>query len=245
MPRGRLRTLSALARVDALSVRRDPLLRWLAAYPLLLGGLVRWGWPVLADALRSRYGLDPEVYRPLVGGFLLSSLPMLAGLVVGFLLLDQRDDRTLEAILVSPPGVGAYLAGRLALPMAVGALLTLAVLPLSGFGMGPGALVLAAAAAAPLAPFYSLLLGAFAANKVQGFAVSKASGLLLAMPVAAFLVREPWQWLFGVFPVYWPAKLWWMLEAGGEGVPAVVAAGLSVQAAAVAWLWRRFRARRT
>jgi fluoroquinolone transport system permease protein len=238
------RRLPALVSLDARNILRDPLLRWMILFPFALGLLMRLGAPVLDEALPARSGAGLAPWHPLAMAFVLLSIPMLSGMVIGFLLLDQRDDRTLAALQVTPISPGVYLAYRLALPMALSLLLSLVVPPITGLPL-PGAAGLAAAAllAAPLAPFYALLLGALAANKVQGFALTKAAGVLLAAPAAAWFVEEPWQWLFGAVPLYWPAKFYWMAhaEAAGTAMAACFLGGAAVQGAAVWALLARFR----
>lgn len=238
------RAIRVLGGIDAKNIGRDPLLRWMILFPLLLAVLVRWGIPPLEEFLSARYAFSLAPYHPLLMSFVLTAMPMLSGMVIGFLLLDQRDDRTLSALQVTPLALNGYLAYRLGLPMAMSLVSTLAVLPVTGYAdLGFLSLLLAALAAAPVAPFYALSLGAFAGNKVQGFALTKAMGVLLAIPVAAWFVREPWQWVFGLVPLYWPAKVYWMLDAGSGkgGVALLLAAGLLYQAAVVAGLLRRFR----
>lgn len=240
------KAVRVLVGIDARSIARDSLLRWMVLFPLLLAVLVRWGAPLLAQVLRERFAFALEPYYPLLMSFVLSAMPMLSGMIIGFLLLDQRDDRTLSALQVTPLTLGGYLAYRLGLPMAMSLASTLAFLPLTGLMvMSFPFLILAALAAAPLAPFYALTLGAFAQNKVQGFALTKATGVLLVAPAAAWFVHEPWQWAFGLVPLYWPSKVYWLLEAGAGGgrTALVLAAGLVYQACVVAWLLRRFTSR--
>ncbi len=233
--------LRALGPIDAKSVVRDPLLRWIAFYPLLPALMIRWGAPWLAVRLQEQYGFDLVPYYPLLVSFVLLLTPMLAGMVIGFLLLDQRDDRTLSALQVTPLSLNGYLLYRVSLPVALSFLVTLAVVPLAGIvAVGTGTLLLSALASAPLAPFYALTLGAFAENKVQGFALTKAMGILLIPPVMAYFVPPPWQYAFGLDPVYWPAKLFWMLQAGETGYPAVLFAGLAWQGILLVVLLRVF-----
>lgn len=242
------RAIRALGGIDAKSIGRDPLLRWMILFPLLLAVLVRWGMPLLDEFLSARYAFDLAPYHPLLMSFVLTAMPMLSGMVIGFLLLDQRDDRTLSAIQVTPLALNGYLVYRLSLPMALSLASTLVLLPMTGYAdLGFLSLGLAALAAAPVAPFYALSLGAFAGNKVQGFALTKAMGVLLAIPVAAWFAREPWQWAFGLVPLYWPAKAYWMLEAGSGrgGVALLVVAGCLYQAVIVAGLFRWYRSRVT
>jgi len=65
------------------------------------------------------------------------------------------------------------------------------------------------------APIFALLLASLANNKVQGFAVMKGLGIFMLAPFAAWFIAEPWQWLLGVFPTYWPVKAFWTMLDGG------------------------------
>jgi fluoroquinolone transport system permease protein len=44
--------------------------------------------------------------------FLVVVMPALVGMVIGFLLLDQRDDQTLAALQVTPLTLNGYLIYR-------------------------------------------------------------------------------------------------------------------------------------
>jgi fluoroquinolone transport system permease protein len=236
-----VQAVRALGPIDARSVVRDPLLRWMVFYPLLMAALIRWGVPVLEARLRTQYGFSLAPYYVLLMSFALLMSPMLTGMIIGFLLLDQRDDQTLTALRVTPLSLNGYLVYRLSLPMAISLIVTFIVFPLAGLlKVGFATLLLAGLSAAPLAPFYALLLAGFAENKVQGFALIKALGVLMVPPVMAYFVPAPWQWAFGVDPLYWPAKLLWMLFSGERGVWAYFSAGLLYQGLLLLFLLRRF-----
>ena len=92
-----------------------------------------------------------------------------------------------------------------------------------------------------MAPLYALFVAAFAANKVQGFALLKAVGVLTWPPVLAWFVTSDWQLAFGLDPLYWPLKLFWMLEDGEPGAWLCFLAGMAYQSLLVAILLRRFK----
>jgi fluoroquinolone transport system permease protein len=140
-------------------------------------------------------------------------VPNLIGFVTGFLLLDQRDDRTLVALQVTPLSLNGYLAYRLTMPVLLSLFLTLLVLPLSGLvSLSFPLLFLVALSAAPMAPIFALALAALSQNKVQGFALMKVSGIVLLPPLAAYFIQSPWQLLLGLVPTYWPAKTLWAAQ---------------------------------
>ena len=225
-----------------MSIRRDPLLRWMVVVPILIALPARWGLPTLTVRIGELTRADLIVYYPMIMSYALLILaPLMSGMVVGFLLLDQRDDRTLMALQISPLPLNSYLAYRLAGPMLVSAAVTLVALPLAGVGQtGLVSLLIASLAAAPLAPIVALALGAFAANKVQGFALTKLSGVFLIAPLLAYLVPPEWQLAFGIVPTYWPARVYWMLSAGEPGFWMYLLAGMAYQVLLLVLLLRRF-----
>jgi fluoroquinolone transport system permease protein len=176
----------------------------------------------------------------------MSFLPLVAagmtGTVVGFLLLDQRDDQTLTALLVTPLTLRDYLQYRLGGLMLLTAVFGAAMVPLAGLtDTTTLQVVVCAVTAAPLAPLYALFLGTFAANKVQGFALAKAVGVVMVPCIVAYFVTGPWQSAFGLVPHYWALKVFWLFDDGASG-PALVHAviGLLWQAVLLTVLGRRF-----
>lgn len=236
-----LSVLRALGPIDAANVRRDPLLRWMLVLPLTFALLFRWVAALLEPWLATRFGIELALYYPLLGGAIVLLTPMLFGCIVGFLLLDQKDDRTLTALRVTPLTANGYLAYRIAIPMALSVVMTPLVLELGGFtSAGLGARILAGIAAAPLAPAFALLLAAFARNKVQGFALMKAAGVVNWPPILAWFVTSSWQLAFGLCPTYWPVKVYWELEAGSPVAWIYLLVDLVSLSLLVVWLARRF-----
>jgi fluoroquinolone transport system permease protein len=235
-----------LAGVDALQVRRDPLLRWVVAIPLLIAMAARGVLPPLLARLEARVNLPlTTYYDPIMGVALLLLVPMLVGMVTGFLLLDQRDDRTIAAIQVTPLPLRTYVAFRLAAPMALSVVMTLLALPVAGVGApGPFPLLVVTLAASSAAPLYAMVLAAFAANKVQGFALIKVVGALTTLPAFALFVDGPGKLLLGIVPTWWPTRLYWAFTGADTGSAWLFATGSVIYAGVlVVALWRRFMRR--
>ncbi|MFZ0547980.1 MAG: hypothetical protein WAM60_21220 [Candidatus Promineifilaceae bacterium] len=243
----RLSVLKGLGPIDARSIGRDALLRWVILLPLFIAVMVRWFLPILLGRAEAILNFDlMPYYRPLMAYVLLLLVPDLVGFVTGFLLLDQRDDRTLYALQVTPLSLNGYLVYRLAMPVLLSFLLSLVVLPLSGLVPLNGALlVIAAVSAAPMAPIFALALAALSQNKVQGFALMKVSGIVLLPPLAAYFIHSDWQLLLGLVPTYWPAKtIWAALDWVNGGSPGpmwfYLLVGLAYQLFCLLLLARRF-----
>jgi len=234
--------LRALGTVDARSIARDSLLRWMVVLAPAIGLFFRFGVPRIDGTLERELGFDLTPYFPLLMSFLPLIAAGMAGTVAGFLLLDQRDDQTLTAILVTPLRLGGYLRYRLTGVILLSAALGAIMVPLAGLSDTTLLqLVVSAVVAAPLAPIYALFLGTFAANKVQGFALAKAIGVVFVPCVAAYFVAGPWQSAFGILPHYWPLKVFWLFDEGATAAAMGHALlGLVWQGMVLAMLVRRF-----
>lgn len=240
---GALRRAQRLGMLELRGILRDPLLRALLVLPLIVGVAARLVLPLVLRRIGASLGLDLAGYYPLVmGSALLLIAPTTYGTLVGFVLLDQRDDRTLLALRVTPLSLRGYLLLRLTAPMLISFAMTPAALAVAGLLQLPlPELLLATAATTPLAPVCALALVAFAENKVQGFALVKGASVLSSAPLAALWVPWPWQWAFGVLPTYWPVRLYAALLAGAPEAWLYAGVALGLDALLIRLLLRRFQ----
>ena len=234
--------VNSLGPIDARNIFRDSSLKWMFFLPVLLALVLRWGIPPLSAWLLRAYAFDLVEYYPvLLAYFFIVTCPMTYGMVIGFLLIDEKDDRTLTALQVTPLSLRAYLAYRIAVPTALSILLMFVIFPLADLKyLSPGDVFWAAVAAAPLAPLFALFLASIAQNKVQGFALMKLSGMVLLLPVFAYFVGSNWEYVFGLIPTYWPMKVYWMLDARAPAAGWFVLAAVLIQGGWTALLVRRF-----
>ncbi len=235
------RAFRALGPVDAKSVWRDPLIKWLVLLPVMMAVAVRLVVPLATEQLALRAGLDIRPYYPVINGALLLYMPQFVGSLLGLMLLDQRDDQTLTALQVTPLSLNGYFVYRISLPIIMSFLLTLAAVPIAAVEpTSATTLVVSALCAAPIAPVLALFTATVAQNKVQGFAVLKASGVLLVPGLIAYFVAPPLQWVLGVAPTFWPVKTYWLLQAGDVAAWPVLAIGLAYETLLVGVLLHLF-----
>jgi len=233
--------VGALGRIDLGNVRRDPMLMWLTAFALTIALAVRWGVPPLTEMLQGRFDFDLTPYYPLLLSFVAGATPGMVGAVIGFLLLDQKDDGTIIALQVTPLTHRGYLLYRALTPILLSFALTLLALPLTGLMTAGGVdLVLISATSAPMAPLFAFFVASFAANKVQGFAIMKGSGVLSWPALFAWFLPMPWQLTMGFVPHYWILKTVWAAESGEAGAWLYATAALAFQALLMLVLLRRF-----
>ena len=222
-----------LLRTDFANLRRDPMLVAAGVAPLLVAGLVQFGFDPLATAVAGFVELD----RPLVVGGALLLAPLLVGFVVGFLLVEEHEEHILDAVAVTPLGTSGFLKHRLALPAVVGAGASAVLGSVVGV-LTVWAVVSVAVLGGATASLVTMAMAAIAGDRVQALAVSKLTGFLLVAAVAFQLVDGWWRvplgvlpatWLVdaAVSPTVWPPLLW----------------GVVTHAAAGVMLWRRLQRR--
>lgn len=218
------RQLAALLRRDVRGIYRDRFLVSMAAYTL-----------VIAVAMRVLIRVIPvpriELYA---APFVILIACSLIGLVFGFGLIEERETKTwllLRVVPIDPATLTTYWVGTVS-----GFCLLLSLLSAWIYGLAPanpGAFLVFTAITALGAPIVMLLLGALAANKIQGLAVGKiisGSSLLL---VGIFALPGRWQFTLMWYPWYWIYLGLLRAYAGSEQ-----AASLAVTwPAAPAWLY--------
>jgi fluoroquinolone transport system permease protein len=234
--------LRSLGPIDARSAHRDAMLRWLLFFTPCIGLGFRFAIPLVATFTESRFGFDLVPYYPLIMSFIGIAVPGMVGTVIGFLLLDQRDDDTLTALLVTPMSIGDYLRYRMVVPVVIGIPLTIVMFPLAGLtDVSAVQVITSSISAALIAPMYALFIASFAPNKVQGFALCKGMGVLAIPVLVAYFMPWPWQDIAGFVPTYWPLKVFWLFDDGAPGTAVGYAAvGCVYQALLLALLAARY-----
>ena len=175
--------LAAFGRNDIRGTYRDPLLVMIVAAPIIwtLGVVVLT--PLFTEMLAERYESDLVPYYPLVlTAFLLLTSIVIAGGLGAFLVLDEVDAGTLTALRVTPVPLSTFFAYRAGTVMAVTTVYVVATMSFSGI-LAPAlipALIPIGLLAGLSAVVTLLLIVAVASNKIQGIAMVRALGMLIA-----------------------------------------------------------------
>ena len=237
-----VRAVRAFGANDLRNVLRDSMLLTFLLAPLFGVAVLRLAVPVATAYLDRRYSFDLTAYYPLLLSLLLLGLPMGLGALVGFMVLDERDDDTLTALRVTPASMAGYAGYRISAAVLMSFVYALGCVSLTG--LAPAALMLNFVPAALLAglfsPLVALVLITLTNNKVEGLAISKAFGVFILGPLVAYFVSPNWQLLFGILPTFWPAKALWTASEVGSSWPYFLV-GLTYNAALVVLLLRRLR----
>ena len=240
------RALAAFARNDIRGTYRDPLLVMIVLAPVIWTTGVAYLTPLFTEMLARRYDFDLVPYYPLVlTAFLVLTSIIIVGGLGAFLVLDEVDAGTLAALRVTPVPLREYFGYRAATVVAVTTGYVVSTTSLSGI-LEPGtlfALIPIGLLSGLSAVVCLLMIVAVANNKIQGLAMVRALGMLIAgLPCVPWFIDSGWNLAFGVLPPYWAAKAFWVASAHGTWWP-YVAAGAVYNVALGAILFRRFIAK--
>lgn len=233
-PPRRISLFLNLVAADLRNVARDGLIATIIVAPLAVALIFRVfvPSPEQLDLLLMPYlgdGLASELAR--AGPMLLMSLlmaiaPGLVGAVYGLLLVDERDQRTLQVLRVMPMPFAHYMAARMITPLALSVAMTIAAYPIAGLAPLPiVVVVMLALVGATSAPMVALAIAAFARDKVTALAIMRVVNSMLALPVLAYFATPPMLYLAWFSPAYWQLKALWL---AADAAPLVVTLGIAL-----------------
>jgi ABC-2 type transport system permease protein len=175
---------------------------------------------------------------------------VMAGIFLpGSSLVEEKEQGTLSALLVSPVRTNEVLLAKWLMGVMLASVMAVVTLALNRAVAGNWfAVVLVVLVAAALATVIGLLVGVGAKDSAVMFGIVKGMGLFLFAP-ALFYIFPDWpQWIAVLFPLYWIIEPIWQVSVMGEALSSValelsvalaITAGLAVLAA---WLARRMQA---
>jgi fluoroquinolone transport system permease protein len=235
--------LAAVLRADTTRITRDPFLLFMIGYPWLLVLLLREVLPWLNARLADRVTLSD--YYPIAACLVALLVPNAMGIVLGFQLVEEKDEGSLVAVAVTPLSLDQYFLYRTTVYALVSLPLVVVLHELLGaVRLAPGELALVALVSLPVVPLMALVIAGYAGNQVEAFAVAKGSGFLFTGPLASFFIPRPWDAVVGILPTYWPIKAYFAAAEGSHGWLALAAiVSLLYCSLGGVLLYRRFRPR--
>lgn len=186
--------LAALIQKDARVVYRDSFLVLLTLYSLAIALVARLLVPWVGAEKLDLY-LAPAV--------ILFS-PLLLGTVLGFALIEEREQGTWLLLRVLPLGQLGLFSYLCAAAGLVSGIVSLVSAYLYGYPVADrlmfGSMLVASSVSAPLV---MLVLASLCANKIEGMAASKMISFIGFSPALIFVLPMPWQIVVGWCPWYW------------------------------------------
>ncbi len=181
---------------------RDSFMLFIFSLPLFVALIFRILLPIIRINLLQYFDLSE--YYNFITIFIIIIGPMLSGMVIGFNLLDDRDENILSYMAITPIRKRGYLLFKVFAPMI--AVLIQSILILLIFNLGNISML----RIAPLilicsleTPMYALIMASLADNKVEGLAIGKLTGISLMGPFVSYFMSSNWKYVAGVLPTFW------------------------------------------
>jgi fluoroquinolone transport system permease protein len=237
-----MRKIAALLRNDVKNIFRDDILIAITIAPFLMALVFRFGLPPLRDVLLTYFDLN--AYYPMVTAFFTLMVPAFYGWVVAFMLLDDRDENILPVIAVTPLRKTGYLAYKIAMPTLASLILILTLAPaINLVEFDYLRFIPIALMACMEAPLMTLLLTAFAGNKVEALALAKLDGIFFLPVALPFFTQSPLQYIAGILPTFWIGKSFEAIHSDIGTFLVIVLIGFGVHALALGLAYLKFRSR--
>lgn len=142
--------------------------------------------------------------------------------LTGFSIQQEKERRTLWAVLITPTSMSEFLTAKGALGVLVGILLAVVTLALNGaLGGNPLALMLSLAIGAIMFVEIGLIFGIVSNDSKTLFTLIKGTGLFFMAP-AIFILFPSWpQWIAKIFPTYWIMDPVFRVTMRGESLSSI------------------------
>jgi ABC-2 type transport system permease protein len=140
----------------------------------------------------------------LIPVILMFALIMSGVFLTAFGVVEEREKRTLDALIVTPVRLSEVLLAKALLGFLVALVMSAVTLALNGaLDAPPLGLLLTLMVAALMSVSIGLVFATAARNGQMLFALIKGTGFLIAGPVVFYLFPDWPQWIARVFPTYW------------------------------------------
>jgi fluoroquinolone transport system permease protein len=211
-----------LLRFEIKNIFRDQMTSLMAIYPIIIVILGAYILPLILNQFgEPSSGMYIATFVIVI--ILASMAPMLGGAMLGFLLLDHKDENTLISLRVTPISIQAYLMFKSAytylLSFGSSFIVIFGVKTLSGDrydilgqnifdSLATHHIFIYALVAGLFGPLFGLALGTVSKNKIEGFAYMKSLGVMAMVPALLLIetMQDFKQYVLGIIPIFWPVK---------------------------------------
>lgn len=221
-----MRKYFTLLRYEFKTLVKDPMNLFMLIYPFLILFLCGWMMPAILTRANASSAAS-RITLLLSFALCISSGGYMTGTMLGFSLLENRDENTLSSIAVTPLSLKGYtvfksiyafvfsflgnliMVGGLKLIAADSYVIVLGTLSISLLGnISYFEIIVFSLVAALIVPFFGGAFAAIAKNKIEAFAIMKTGGIIIMIPMLVLLeaFSGGWQYVLGIAPNFWPMK---------------------------------------
>jgi fluoroquinolone transport system permease protein len=167
--------------------------------PVAVVLLCRLGVPSLKNMFP-----EMEEYYWLIVASLTSVTASTPSYLMGFIMLDERDENVHTLLRILPLPKNFILKSRSVFIVFLGFIFSVFILIFNGLIHFKILVIITVSILFALIPlFLTFAITAFAKNKIEAATMYKGLNIVLFLPMIAFFVRGIWKYLFGIIPFFW------------------------------------------
>ncbi len=160
--------------------------------------------PVTVEVVTTGDAQDLSMVERLVPLLVLMAMLVSGVFVTSFSLVEERERRTLEALLVTPASLTDVLVAKATLGLVLAVAMGTVTLALNGALTGsPAGLLVSLLVGATMAVMIGLVYGVISSDARSLYTLFKSLNIILIGPVVFYLFPEWPQWIAKLFPTYW------------------------------------------
>lgn len=226
---------------DFKNISRDFMLLFILVSPAIIAIAFSLIIPFADMILAAELGFQLSEHYIFIMAFIIMLVPMMYGMMIGFIILEERDENILSYLFVTPLSKAEYILYRTGLAMVMSTAFNIFILYFLDIVevrllQSLPVLLLSTLNAILLV----LIILVFAENKVEGFAVTKGSGILFVAPLIGYLFETNFRYLAGILPPYWISESFISIYTGQGNYIFYLLAGLLVYGSWIYLLTRKF-----
>ena len=197
-----------LFQIGLRQIAKDGMLFVLIPAPFIVGLAFRFGIPLTNRLAEDMFSFSFSPWYGLVDGFLVMLTPLFAAMIAAFLMLEERDEDIGAFYQITPVEGYAYLTARIGVPMLWAFVSSLAVLSLFRLSELSWSTILSSSVISTLTGIsMSMMVVSFAANRVEGLALSKLMGISFLGLFIVWFAPAPYSFFASFLPSFWVGKV--------------------------------------
>lgn len=196
--------LLVLIKEDLKNIYKNPMYLISFACPLLLIIFCTIG----INFIENNFTMPLSKYYALILWMALIMTPFLIGVLVGLILLDEKDQNLMIYFSVTPLKRINYLIYRLSMPFAISFIMNLILFIATNLIRARMInIFIIVFLTSLLAPITTIFMGAFGENKLQGLTLTKLCSFILFFPAINYFIDSKIKFLTYIIPNYYSLEI--------------------------------------
>lgn len=193
---------------DFKQLKREPMMLILFVAPILITIIMRILYVFLVPFIESYTTFKIALYDSYILSMVLFFTPMMLGVVMGFMMLDDKDAKIVELMSITPLGKSGYLKNRLSFILIPSIIYTFINYYIMGiYIINFATLAYVAIILSLFAIVVGLIFTSLASDKIKGLTYAKGLNLLIIFAFSDLLKGDFIKYLSLLFPTYWISKI--------------------------------------